>query len=328
MANEMRILLATAGRSELLGRALKSLAGCRKPDIYRETVVVENGPPAGAREVVRAHNSTFFDIRHLHVPQANKSHALNVALRDMDDDCLVYFTDDDIQFEVDVLVRFANAAKGINAGHYFGGPFDVEYELPPPAWLIKYLPWSAQGWMPAESEVDLSDRYFLGFNWAAYVGDIRAAGMFDPTFGPGSASQSVGQESEMQIQLKKHGCAPHFVHDALVSHYIATARSTPAWAVKREYRNGIYGVLKKRHSHARLSTTALAETIKLSSRAVRLAWSRLSLDPETRFYHAARFSHTLGRLQGCRLGFSQHRADAVAQFDRPAEVHLDLKKAA
>jgi glycosyltransferase involved in cell wall biosynthesis len=315
MATEMRVLLATAGRPVLLRRTLESLARCSKPGIYRETIVVENGKPSGAQDIVRSLASASVPIRYLHVAPPNKSHALNVAIRDLADDCLVYFTDDDIQFDGEVLERFAAAAAGITSGTYFGGPFEVDYERQPPSWLVKYLPWSAQGWMPDEHEIDLSKVFFLGFNWAAFAGDLRAAGMFDPTFGPGSAWKSVGQETDMQVQLRKHGCRPKFVAGAMVSHHVAADRSSLNWAVDRVYRNGVCKSLRKRRRGATLAVAALAEAWKLGPRTLRLAMSKLSRDAEAQFYYRWRLADTLGRIRGYRLTRLHDRQQAVAKYE-------------
>ena len=328
MATEMRALLATAGRPKLLRRTLESLARCQKPGIYRETVVVENGPPSGAEEIVAACHSAFFPIRYLHVEQANKSHALNVALNDMPDDCLVYFTDDDIQFEVDVLERFAATAENADAGYFYGGPFHVDYEQPPPAWLVKYLPWSAQGWDPDSATLDMTHKYFLGFNWAAFAGDIRAAGMFDPTFGPGSAWKSVGQETDMQVQLRKQGFQAKFVPDAMVSHHIAASRCTPDWAVDRVFRSGVCKSLRKRRRGASLVIAALCEAWKLGPRSLRLALSRLSRNPETRFFYRWRLSDTLGRIRGYYLTGEHDRERAVAALRHDKVQPVEERKAA
>jgi glycosyltransferase involved in cell wall biosynthesis len=327
MASEMRVLLATAGRPKLLRRTLESLARCHVPSIYRETVVVENGSQSGAEEIVNACNSAFFRVRYLHVPQANKSHALNVALSQMDDACLVYFTDDDIQYEAGVLERFATAAEHVEAGWFYGGPFEVDYEQRPPEWLIKYLPWSAQGWNP-DADADLSNKYFLGFNWAAFAGDIRTAGMFDPTFGPGSAWKSVGQETDMQVQLRKHRITPQFVPGATVWHHIAAARCSADWAVDRVFRSGVCKSLRKKRRGASLIIAALCEAWKLGPRSVRLAVSRLSRNPETRFFYRWRLSDTLGRIRGYRLTRDHNREQAVAAFDSQQPQPADKRKAA
>jgi hypothetical protein len=80
---------------------------------------------------------------------------------------------------------------------------------------------------------------FLGFNWAAFAKDIRAAGGFDPDRGPGSPTGSTGQETDMQRRLLAAGLGGIYVPDAKVWHYIAADRSTAAWALERNYRQGV-----------------------------------------------------------------------------------------
>ena len=49
----LHILIATADRSELLARTLSSLAACAIPPSLVSTLVVENGPPSGAEQMMR-----------------------------------------------------------------------------------------------------------------------------------------------------------------------------------------------------------------------------------------------------------------------------------
>ena len=53
MKTSLTVVIATAGRPELLKRTLASLSGCRLPESYRATLVVENGPKHGVDEIVR-----------------------------------------------------------------------------------------------------------------------------------------------------------------------------------------------------------------------------------------------------------------------------------
>ena len=67
---------------------------------------------------------------------------------------------------------------------------------------------------------------YLGCNWAAFTGDLRAAGGFDANFGPGSPTGATGQEAEMQERLLARGVRQVDVPDALVWHYVPEERST------------------------------------------------------------------------------------------------------
>ncbi len=202
---DLIVNIATTGRPDLLRRTLQSLAKCHLPVNYKETVVIENGPRCGAEDVVQAAHP-LLNVRYMYAPQANKSAALNAALATARN-CLIFYTDDDVTLDPGILQSYSDAAEKADAGKYFGGPADVEYESPPPLWLRPYLPRSAAGWQWAGDPncVDVPD--FLGFNWAAFATDLRAAGGFDANRGPGAPSGSTGQESDMLRRLLRADCA-------------------------------------------------------------------------------------------------------------------------
>lgn len=232
----LTVLIPTHGRPALLGRTLASLAECIIPEGYVETVVVENGPKSGAEDTVAAASSQWphLKLRYLHVSRANKSHALNEAMRSMDEG-LVVFLDDDVRVDNDVLRAYSDAARSEGSGYFFGGPTKSDFERRPASWRFGTLPVSARGWTLQENE----DPFFLGFNWAVWMRDFERVGGFDVNRGPGSPTGSTGQESDMQRRLKSSGVKPLYVADALVWHYVPRERSSVTWALKRAYRVGV-----------------------------------------------------------------------------------------
>ena len=234
--HSLTILVPTHGRPTLLRRTLESVAQCERPDGYEGCLVVENGSRAGAEAVVaeaaKAH--PHLQLRYMHVERANKSHALNEALETVGDGLVVFF-DDDVRLEPGVLEAYAEAARGHGERTYFGGPFQIDYEVEPAEWVRSLLPVSARGWGGGER---VHRGYFLGFNWAAPVSDLRAAGGFDPNVGPGSPTGATGQETTMQSRLLAAGCEPQFVPKALVWHYVPADRCSVAWAVERKGKDG------------------------------------------------------------------------------------------
>ena len=229
MAQNLYVVIATHDRPDLLKRTLESLAQCTQPETYRATAVVENGSKSGTEVIVRDHADAL-NARYLFTPKANKSYALNVALKHIDDG-LIYFTDDDVRFHPEVLVRYAEAARGISGGVYFGGPTEVDYEERPPDWLIPSLPHSAKG-----GEQDGDWEYALGFNWAAFATDVKGCGGFSEERGPGAGN--IGQETDMQKQLEASGVEQQFVDGARVWHYVPKERCNPQWLLRRYYRMG------------------------------------------------------------------------------------------
>ncbi|MEX0652875.1 MAG: glycosyltransferase [Phycisphaeraceae bacterium] len=233
----MTLVIPTAGqRLDLLKRTLDALAVCRKPACYGGAIVIENGGRHGVEAVV-AQCPAALNARYLFHPQGNKSAALNAVLEQLGDGLIVFF-DDDVRMDADLLEQYARAAADVEGGCYFGGPTEVDYETPPPAWLRTFLPNSARGWSPKAGE-DPDRLRFLGFNWAAFAADLRAVGGFDPTRGPGAATGSTGQETDMQHRLIAAGLRSVYLPSAKVWHYVPVKRCTPEWALERAYRNGI-----------------------------------------------------------------------------------------
>jgi GT2 family glycosyltransferase len=263
----LRVLIPTHGRAPLLARTLDSLAACRLPDAYAETVVVENGSRDGAEQIVTeaARTHPALRLRYLHVERANKSHALNVALETMADGLVVFF-DDDIRIEPGALDAYARAAAA-GPGHFFGGPIHSDFETVPPDWLLPLLPASARGFTLA----DAADAgYYLGANWAAFASDLRAAGGFDPNYGPGSPTGARGQESEMQRRLRRQGVLATDVPEAVVWHHVPAARCSPRWAIDRSYRTG-------RSQGAQARAGSSARLVRAGLKALPIEVARLAL---------------------------------------------------
>jgi GT2 family glycosyltransferase len=231
------VMIATAGRAGLLQRTLASLGQCAISIDLHETVVVENGPRCGAEEITRSAPPAL-KVRYMHVERGNKSAALNAAIETIGDG-LIFFADDDVRFAPEVLTAYAQAASACGPGHFFGGPVAADYEAAPPAWLRSYLPKSATGWEASAQDFPTNSNEFLGFNWAAYVSDLREAGGFNPDRGPGAQSQSTGQESEMQRRLVRRGTSSIYVPAARVWHYVPAERCSQRWAVQRAFRHGV-----------------------------------------------------------------------------------------
>ena len=231
------VVIATREREALLARTLACLAECRRPEGFAGTLVVENGRRAGAERVVR-NAPAGLDVRYLFEPAGNKSKALNAALAQVDDG-LVVFLDDDIRVGPDLLEVYAQAARRVGAGQFFGGPVEPEYEEAPPGWMLEFLPKSARGWRPRDPAQLKLHPLFLGFNWAAFATDLRGLGGFSEHLGPGSDA-GMGDERDLQIRMVAAGVEAQYVPHALVHHWVPRDRCSPQWALERAYRHGVW----------------------------------------------------------------------------------------
>lgn len=234
----IRLIIATSGRGTLLRRTLQSLSACERPADFSGVTVVENGPQGDAQAVCADCDPTGL-IEYQWCETPGKNRALNQALASMDEDDFAVFSDDDVRFVPGYLNAYQATISANPEGHFFGGAFEVDYETAPPSWLLRYLPLSAKGWAPTAEQIQPDRTWFLGFNWAARVGDVKRVGGFDPDIGPGSKSNSTGDEVAMQKAMHALGIHAKLAVGAQVWHYVPAARCSPQWALDRAYRDGL-----------------------------------------------------------------------------------------
>jgi glycosyltransferase involved in cell wall biosynthesis len=298
----LRVVIATRGRAHLLERTLDSLAQCVLPPSYAGTIVVENGNRDGAERIVSSAESAL-DVTYRFHPHGNKSASLNVAL-EIAGSGLFVFLDDDVRVGKSLLTAYEAAAVGVQAGSFFGGPVFPDYEeATPPSWLLRHLPASARGWTLDDTTGPIQRPVFLGANWAAFVPDLLAVGGFNPSFGPGAATGSVGQEWAMQKRLLEAGCTGRYVPEAEVWHWIPRERCTPRWAFRRMYRQGIARGLEHGASvqSARLFGYPRWAVRRAAARGLRAVASCARPRSKTNLDAIEQFLVSVGYLKGSRL---------------------------
>ena len=289
------VVIATYYGATLLERTLRSLAAAERPDGLESIHVVENGPPGAAESICRR-MAAELPIRYHHIEPSGKSRALQWAVERIGTGLVIFF-DDDVRIDPRTLVAYAAAASEGGDSCFYGGPFSVDYEEAPPEWLVPALPRSAVGWTPAD--VTPSTR-FLGFNYAVFAERIIEAGGFDyglgpGASGPGTARSPTGQETEMQDRLIRHGLRPVYVPDALVAHHVGKDRCTPAWALRRRYRDRLFEALV----HG-VSRPPLKLYLKHTRNLLRAGFGWCRLDDAKRFRTLLPLYETRGDIEGLR----------------------------
>lgn len=197
-------------------------------------IVIENGIEGAGH----GHESVpgFGEI--LRVEYGNKSSALNAGISLLTRETLIVFFDDDVLVPEGIVAAYAAEARRRGPGHYFGGPTKARFEVAPSKAVYRLLPDSAKG-LSYGTTMRTGRDFFLGFNWAAFAGDIAAAGGFDPRFGPGSSTGASGQESDAQHRLRAKGGRSVYIPQCLVTHIVPTNRCSEEFVHARAVKNGL-----------------------------------------------------------------------------------------
>jgi GT2 family glycosyltransferase len=269
---DLSVLIATAHRPGLLERTLDSVAEARLPSGLRRVVVVENGDSRSAAAVCDAFAGRL-PIEYHHVARRGKGVATQFGLERIGSGLVVFF-DDDVRIGPDVLTAYARAAEEHGPDAFYGGPVSIDYEEPPPDWLLDFLPYSARGW----TWDDTDWHWFLGFNWAAFAGPALRVGGAPADLGPGAgaryADSPTGMETEMQRRMVDAGMTKRFVPQARVWHWVPKKRCSVDWTLERAHRNGISEGL-----HADPTLARWFGVPRWALRGLAEAWGRVLLEP-------------------------------------------------
>ena len=294
--SHLGIIIATRNRAKLLERTLQSLAECAIPPALRRIIVAENGADSHAEALVTPFRSRL-PIEYRHYPESNKCGALNRAIAELHDE-LIIFLDDDVRLHKDTLVAYTDAAAGHGPGAFFGGRCLADYDEPPDAWLVPYLPNSAKGWSLGKEVCELREPKALGFNWAAYAVDLRAVGCFDERSGPGTGGN--GDESLVQEKLLRRGIKGYFLPAAMVWHYVPRERCSAEWALKRRRETAIGEVARADNRWSKRWARQIACRLKIAFYSAVLRVGHDRFHPKTLFHYRYRIQGLRGRLDGIK----------------------------
>jgi glycosyltransferase involved in cell wall biosynthesis len=280
----------------LLDRTLRSLSAATRPANLRLVVVVENGTQAGAETVVRRF-ADVCPIEYLFSEKANKSASLNLAMqRFVQPEDFILFFDDDVRLSKNTLVCYEQEAASQTKGIFFVGATGVDYQSAPLDWVKEFLPFSAIGWAPSDTKMELKTPDGLGFNWAGYGSDLLRVGGFDPHYGPGSGAR--GQETNMYERLLAAGVRSMFLPGPLVYHYVPQDRCSPEWVLDRAVEVGRTDGQNQRSSWFRQIVLIGFSFRHVISMILRWLWFVMIRRPEKAFYWHRGFNYYCGYLAG------------------------------
>jgi len=230
----MNVVICTHGRCKLIRRTLESLALAHRPQGFESVWVIENGSNSGTKQVCDQLQDRL-PLKYIHLKQKGKSRALQYAL-DQIKRGLVVFTDDDVRVNEQFFTAYAEAAAREGDGAFFGGPVWIDYQQPPPQWLLPKLPPSVLGWQLDDPTTPIEKASFLGANYGAFVESLNNVGGFKAHLGTGSQGDPVGEEFEIQDRLLANRCRGIYLPEAEVWHYVPRSRCTPRWTLRRHER--------------------------------------------------------------------------------------------
>lgn len=297
------VIVCTFNRSELLAKALDSVASSILPDsVEWEVLVVDNNSGDKTREVVgqicHLHPGRF---RYIFEARQGKSIALNTGVRESRGDVLA-FMDDDITVEPTWLWNLtASLESGEWAG--VGGRILPAGAFSPPPWLWLKEPFNFAGALFAHFDLGVApgklDRAPYGANMAFQRRMFEKHGGFRTDLGPRPGSAIRNEDTEFGRRLLAAGERLRYEPTATVYHPVPIERIQKKYFLDWWFDYGraeicevgrkpdVWGIQRRYLSIPKLVVVVLAVN------AVRWA---ISFDSQTRFFWKTRTWAAAGEM--------------------------------
>lgn len=238
----LSILIATHNRSEILQQTLKNFMELDFGHLEPEFVIIDNNSTDTTRDVVQS----FFEhlpLKYLFVPKPGKNCALNGALRQIQLNEIVVFTDDDVKPKKNWLLKIIEISERWPHVSVFGGKIYPIWPDSAPELVVQFPEDLLQMCYAVhdcgEMEVFYGKNTKLstpfGPNFWVRKSIFDQGYLFDESIGPtpNIKTRIMGSETSLLKSLIKDGYKIIYSPCAEVGHYITEHQMTSDYIRKR-----------------------------------------------------------------------------------------------
>jgi len=243
----LTVLICTHNRADLLERVLASLNEAIRPALPVRILVAANACSDDTMERMQAYqvqqsNRGWLPLRILEVPTPGKSHALNQAIPEIEDE-LVAFVDDDHRVDKDYLAAIERAAIRWPDAALFCGRILPDWDGTEPSWVHDAGPYRIyplpvprydQGDQPRE--ITAQDGPIPGGgNLVLRRNVFHVTGQFSTALGPQGHDLGGGEDSEFVLRAMSRGARCQYSPEILQHHYVDTERLKLGYLLRKSY---------------------------------------------------------------------------------------------
>ena len=250
-------IICTRNRARLLDLCLRSVLRQTVPRERYEVLVVDNGSSDDTAAVCAAQASA--GVRRIVEPVVGLSRARNTGWQEAKGAVVGYLDDDGQATEgwlAGVLAAFHDV-QPIPA--WAGGPIELDWHVPPPAWLDPPLQeclgalelGNRPRWLTPNERLGGGNSFFP----RALLRDV---GGFDERLGRVNNLLLSGEETQLQRRLEARGGRLYYHPAIRMRHDVPEERVQPAFFYRRYYWGGITDAVIRRTLRERLPAAAAA----------------------------------------------------------------------
>jgi len=229
------IVVCTYNRAGILMEALEALENQSADKSLYEVIIVNNNSTDHTQAVADSFVSRYDNVREVVEYRQGLSYARNRGFREASADWVAYI-DDDARASSNYVERLMYVIRNYDFD-CFGGVYLPWYKYARPKWFKDHYA-SNKGKLSLIGEVP-ENAYIDGGNCVFKKSLLEKYGGFSPAIGMQGNRISYGEETRLQIQLKRDGKKIGFDPELIVEHAVVPYKLRTTWYLKAAFSDGI-----------------------------------------------------------------------------------------
>lgn len=229
------IIICTYNRSELLRDCLQSLVDQTADKSLYEVVVINNNSTDATLLTAEFFHDKFVHFKVVTEKKQGLSHARNRGWQEASAEWVSYL-DDDAKARPDSIERVVEL---IDSGNFdcFGGRVEPWYKYGKPKWHKADYDNICKSF---KSSCVLPDSYTIsgGVFMTVKKHLLESSEGFPTHLGMSGQHLGYGEETFVQMKIKKQGCRVGYDPDLIVDHLVGPAKMTPLFFIVSAYKKG------------------------------------------------------------------------------------------
>lgn len=235
----IKVIFSTFNGENTLHQTLQAFLKIKTPPEGYTLIIIDNGSHDNSFNIISEYSEKL-PIQLITESKRGKNFALNSAIKHVNEDDFLVFTDDDVVPSENWLISLSECAHDHPDFSIFGGPITPIWPIEPPDWLKHTLdPGMLYAITPEIPSQAVPAHYIWGANMAIRAKVFSHVGLFNVKVGPdGSESYAMGSETDFLHRAERLGYKAWFNSDASIGHQIRLHQMERKWALQRYYRQG------------------------------------------------------------------------------------------
>lgn len=231
----LSIVVCTFNRSKLLIKCLNSLVNQSASTDSFEVIVIDNNSTDETSTISSGYVSRHKNFKYFKEDMLGLSHARNRGWQEAKGAYVAYIDDDAVAFPdwVDNSIDFIWNNQSTVA---FGGPYEAITDTPLPSWFPPEYGHFNLG--DSIISLDAQTQFLCGTNMVFRRELLQEIGGFSSGLGMSGGKLSYGEETRLQIELKRQGHTIYYVPSIRVKHLLASEKMRLRWLMKSVYSVG------------------------------------------------------------------------------------------